>query len=79
MQSLVSHIHFDAVFHFAAKALILNRSVIPECFFQYNVASGIVMLEVLALRDQKLCLFIFCGGVRYTRRVLLMRTIPSSQ
>lgn len=47
MQSLVSHIRFDAVFHFAAKALIPESVRNPGMFFQHNVASGIVMLEVL--------------------------------
>jgi UDP-glucose 4-epimerase len=47
MQSLVSHIRFDAVFHFAAKALIPESVSNPGMFFQINVASSIVMLEVL--------------------------------
>ncbi len=47
MQSLVSHIRFDVVFHFAAKALIPESVSNPGMFFQHNVASGIVMLEVL--------------------------------
>ena len=47
MQSLVSHIHFDAVFHFAAKALVPESVSNPGMFFQHNVASGIAMLEVL--------------------------------
>jgi len=47
MQSLVSNIRFDAVFHFAAKALIPESVSNPGIFFQHNVASGIVMLEVL--------------------------------
>jgi UDP-glucose 4-epimerase len=47
MQSLVSHIRFDAVFHFAAKALIPESVSNPGMFFQHNVASGINMLEVL--------------------------------
>ncbi|HEX3091008.1 MAG TPA: UDP-glucose 4-epimerase GalE [Candidatus Angelobacter sp.] len=47
MQSLVSHIRFDAVFHFAAKALVPESVSNPGVFFQQNVASGITMLEVL--------------------------------
>jgi UDP-glucose 4-epimerase len=47
MQSLVSNIRFDAVFHFAAKALVPESVSNPGIFFQQNVASGIVMLEVL--------------------------------
>ncbi|MCU1256146.1 MAG: UDP-glucose 4-epimerase GalE [Candidatus Angelobacter sp.] len=53
MQSLVSHIRFDAVFHFAAKALIPESVSNPGMFFQHNVASGIVMLEVLRAADIK--------------------------
>jgi UDP-glucose 4-epimerase len=47
MQSLVSNIRFDAVFHFAAKALIPESVSNPGTFFHHNVASGIMMLEVL--------------------------------
>lgn len=47
MQSLVSNIRFDAVFHFAAKALVPESVSNPGVFFQQNVASGISMLEVL--------------------------------
>src|SRR5579864_2749670 len=47
MQALVSNIRFDAVFHFAAKALIPESVSNPGVFFQHNVASGIAMLEVL--------------------------------
>lgn len=47
MQSLVSNIGFDAVFHFAAKALIPESVSNPGTFFHQNVASGILMLEVL--------------------------------
>jgi len=38
---------FDAVFHFAAKALIPESMADPGVFFQKNVASGITMLETL--------------------------------
>jgi len=38
---------FDAVFHFAAKALIPESVRNPGVFFSTNVASGIVMLETL--------------------------------
>src|SRR5258708_9142052 len=47
MQSLVQHIKFDAVFHFAAKALVGESMVNPGFFFEQNVARGITMLEVL--------------------------------
>jgi UDP-glucose 4-epimerase len=38
---------FDAVFHFAAKALIPESVTDPGVFFQRNVAAGITMLEAL--------------------------------
>jgi UDP-glucose 4-epimerase len=47
MESLLSHIRFDAVFHFAAKALIPESVSNPGMFFQQNVAAGITMLEAL--------------------------------
>jgi UDP-glucose 4-epimerase len=47
MQSLLNNIRFDAVFHFAAKALIPESMSNPGMFFQHNVASGITMLETL--------------------------------
>jgi UDP-glucose 4-epimerase len=47
MQPLVSRTKFDAVFHFAAKALIPESVSNPGVFFHSNVASGIAMLEVL--------------------------------
>ena len=37
--------HFDAVFHFAAKALIPESVSNPGLFFDCNVASGIALLE----------------------------------
>lgn len=47
MYELATQSRFDAVFHFAAKALIPESMVDPGVFFQKNVASGIVMLESL--------------------------------
>lgn len=47
LESLARHIRFDAVFHFAAKALIPESVSNPGFFFQQNVASAITMLEVL--------------------------------
>ncbi|HEY2497931.1 MAG TPA: UDP-glucose 4-epimerase GalE [Candidatus Angelobacter sp.] len=47
MESLLNHIRFDAVFHFAAKALIPESVSNPGMFFQQNVAAGITMLEIL--------------------------------
>jgi UDP-glucose 4-epimerase len=39
--------HFDAVFHFAAKALIPESVSDPGTFFDSNVASGIALLETV--------------------------------
>ncbi len=47
LQSLLANASFDAVFHFAAKALVPESVRDPGVFFQHNVASGITMLEVL--------------------------------
>ena len=44
---LVRHTRFDVVFHFAAKALIPESVSNPGYFFEQNVASAIIMLEVL--------------------------------
>ena len=57
MQSLVSHIRFDAVFHFAAKALVPESVNNPGVFFHQNVASGIAMLEVLRAAGLKKFVF----------------------
>jgi UDP-glucose 4-epimerase len=57
---LASRNSFDAVFHFAAKALIPESVVDPGIFFQRNVASGISMLE--ALRAGGVHKFIFSSA-----------------
>src|SRR5579872_4502078 len=44
---LLSKTKFDAVFHFAAKALIPESVTNPAPFFQSNVGSGLMLLEVL--------------------------------
>ena len=46
-QRVVRSNEFDVVFHFAAKALIPESVSNPGVFFDKNVASGIIMLEVL--------------------------------
>ena len=48
---------FDAVFHFAAKALIPESVTNPGIFFQRNVASGIEMLEALRAAGVKKFVF----------------------
>lgn len=45
--ALLRQFTFDAVFHFAAKALIAESVANPGPFFADNVASGIALLEVL--------------------------------
>jgi UDP-glucose 4-epimerase len=60
MQELASRNRFDAVFHFAAKALIPESVTDPGTFFQRNVESGIRMLE--ALRAAGVRNFIFSSA-----------------
>jgi UDP-glucose 4-epimerase len=47
LSALLDSQRFDAVFHFAAKALIPESVTNPGAFFSSNVASGIAMLETL--------------------------------
>ena len=47
MYEIAAENQFDAVFHFAAKALIPESVRDPGIFFQRNVAAGITMLESL--------------------------------
>jgi UDP-glucose 4-epimerase len=47
LASLANRERFDVVFHFAAKALIPESVSNPGLFFEQNVASSIIMLEVL--------------------------------
>lgn len=47
LSRLLASERFDAVFHFAAKALIPESVTNPGIFFNTNVASGIAMLETL--------------------------------
>jgi UDP-glucose 4-epimerase len=46
LECLLARERFDAVFHFAAKALIPQSVINPGPFFDANVASGIAMLEI---------------------------------
>jgi UDP-glucose 4-epimerase len=52
--------HFDAVFHFAAKALIPESVSNPGVFFDQNVASGIALLE--AVRAAGINKFVFSSS-----------------
>jgi UDP-glucose 4-epimerase len=47
LESLLAKSRFDAVFHFAAKAVIAQSVSNPGFFFEQNVASAITMLETL--------------------------------
>jgi len=47
LRPLFSQSQFDAVFHFAAKALIPESVSNPGIFFQQNVADGIAFLELV--------------------------------
>ncbi len=60
IHALAAEQRFDAVFHFAAKALIPESVTDPGIFFQRNVASGITMLE--ALRAAGLRRFVFSSA-----------------
>jgi UDP-glucose 4-epimerase len=60
MRALAAGHHFDAVFHFAAKALIPESVTDPGIFFQRNIASGITMLE--ALRAAGIKSFVFSSA-----------------
>src|SRR5436305_5138434 len=60
LRTLVQNIRFDAVFHFAAKALIPESVSNPGIFFQQNVAAGITMLEVL--REAHIKNFVFSSS-----------------
>jgi UDP-glucose 4-epimerase len=53
MYEIAAENQFDAVFHFAAKALIPESVKDPGIFFQRNVAAGITMLESLRAAGAK--------------------------
>src|SRR5215475_9801745 len=57
LAKLLRKYDFDAVFHFAAKALIPESVVNPGVFFDTNVASGIAMLETLRARGVRKFIF----------------------
>jgi UDP-glucose 4-epimerase len=57
MYKLTAQHRFEAIFHFAAKALIPESVTDPGVFFQRNVASGIEMLEALRAAGVKKFVF----------------------
>jgi UDP-glucose 4-epimerase len=60
MATVLAADRFDAVFHFAAKALIPESVSNPGMFFDSNVASGIVLLE--AVRAAGIRKFVFSSS-----------------
>jgi UDP-glucose 4-epimerase len=60
VQSLLDHIRFDVVFHFAAKALVAESVSNPGFFFERNVASSIIFLE--ELRQAEIRNFVFSSS-----------------
>jgi UDP-glucose 4-epimerase len=58
--SLLASKKFDAVFHFAGKALISESVSNPGLFFDANVVSGVSMLEML--RKQGISKFVFSSS-----------------
>jgi UDP-glucose 4-epimerase len=60
MRSMFSRTKFDAVFHFAAKALVPESVTNPGIFFQQNVAGGISFLE--AVRAAGIRRFVFSSS-----------------
>lgn len=60
LKSVLSKRKFDAVFHFAAKALVADSVKNPGVYFQENVACSIAMLE--ALRAAGINSFVFSSS-----------------
>jgi UDP-glucose 4-epimerase len=60
MAEVMAGKRFDAVFHFAAKALIPESVSNPGLFFDCNVASGIALLE--AVRNAGIGKFVFSSS-----------------
>src|SRR5689334_6483852 len=60
VKELLRHSSVDAVFHFAAKALIPESVANPGVFFDVNVASAITFLE--ALRESRVRQFVFSSS-----------------
>lgn len=60
VSAIIAHRGFEAVFHFAAKALIPESVVNPGVFFEANVASGISLLETL--RKHEIRNFVFSSS-----------------
>jgi UDP-glucose 4-epimerase len=57
LASVLARTKIDAVFHFAAKALIAESVTNPGLFFDSNVGSGIAMLETLRAANVKRFVF----------------------
>jgi UDP-glucose 4-epimerase len=61
---------FEAVFHFAAKALISESVTNPGPFFDANVASGVSMLETLRRHDIRKFIFSSSAAVYGSPKVV---------
>jgi UDP-glucose 4-epimerase len=61
---------FDAVFHFAAKALIPESVTNPGIFFQTNVASGITLVETMRNHNVRNFVFSSTAAVYGTPRTV---------
>ena len=70
MMELLREHKFDAVFHFAAKALIPESVSNPGVFFDQNVASGIALLETLRTAGVRRFIFSSSASVYGTPSVL---------
>lgn len=70
LESLLVQKRFDAVFHFAAKALIPQSVINPGPFFDSNVASGIAMLEILRKRGIRKFVFSSSAAVYGSPKVI---------
>ena len=70
LERLLAQERFDAVFHFAAKALIPQSVINPGPFFDANVASGIGMLEILRKRGIRKFVFSSSAAVYGSPKVI---------
>jgi UDP-glucose 4-epimerase len=70
LSDLLRNYKFEAVFHFAAKALIPESVVNPGAFFDSNVASGIAMLEILRAAGLRKFVFSSSAAVYGSPRIM---------
>jgi len=70
LTALMNRSRFDVVFHFAAKALIPESVSNPGFFFEHNVASSIILLEMLRAAGIKSLVFSSSAAVYGTPQVV---------